>query len=1004
VTATSPARLRTALFIVFALSGVSGLVYESIWTHYLKLFLGHAAYAQTLVLAIFMGGMAVGAGIAGRRSHRWRNLLRGYAITEGLVGLLALAFHPVFTGATDWAFGSVLPALGSPAAVTAFKWALGALLILPQSILLGMTFPLMSAGLIRRVPGGSGATLSTLYFANSLGGAAGVLASGFLLVDAIGLPGTVAAAGALNLVLAGAVAWLAGDGGEAPIPAAPAAGAGPGEGDRPWLRLLLAIALLTGASSFAYEIGWIRMLSLVLGASTHAFELMLSAFILGLAAGSLWVRRRIDAAGSPLRFLAWMQLAMGAFALATLPAYGQTFGAMASMMRALGQGAGDYALFNLGSHGIALAIMLPATFCAGTTLPLITHALLRAGHGERAIGAVYSANTIGAIAGVFVSVHLVMPAVGLKGLVVGGAAVDLALGLWLLWREEGWAARRAPAAATALAVAAVAATVLLVRLDTLQMASSVFRLRKLLDPGAIRVLDHRDGKTATVALLEERNGARSIVTNGKVDAAVEMRAATSNGDEATMVMLGAVPQLLKPDARRAAIIGFGSGLSTHVYLASHALERLDTVEIEPAMVEVAKGFRPRNARAYDDPRSHVVFEDAKTYFSSQNRRWDVIVSEPSNPWVSGVAGLFSTEYYRHVARHLAADGLLVQWLHLYEFSDDLAASVLEALGASFPHLELFFANEQDLLIVASGAPIPPIDPAAFTNPVLAAELARVGIVDPQDVEIRRAGNARSLAAWLSTHRAPANSDYRPVVDQGAVRARFMGANAFELVKLASEPIPLMELLGVARPAWDRTRVLPTSNYRRSWAAFRAGTFRDLLAVVDPRTPSGAWPRAGGQTEETARALLATCAAPPGGDKVYALAEIGMQVVPFLRPAELEEVWRRLSAWPCASHLAPEEAAWRALLEAVGRRDAPAMAEHAMKLLASGGASTPGRATYLGSAALLGRIASGDRVGARRLWEAIRADPPDGKEPGLLLRYLGALAEARGDGPATAAGR
>src|SRR5690242_18764975 len=165
--------------------------------------------------------------------------------------------------------------------------------------------------------------------------------------------------------------------------------------------LLLAVSFGTAVASFIYEIGWIRMLSLVLGSATHSFELMLSAFILGLALGGLWVRGRIDALGDPARFLGVVQVAMGLAALATLPLYGEMFEVMQAVIRGLAKTGSGYAMFLLASHGIALAIMFPATFCAGMTLPLITYALLRAGHGERSIGAVYGANTLGSIAGVF---------------------------------------------------------------------------------------------------------------------------------------------------------------------------------------------------------------------------------------------------------------------------------------------------------------------------------------------------------------------------------------------------------------------------------------------------------------------------------------------------------------------------------------------------------------------------------------------------------------------------
>jgi predicted membrane-bound spermidine synthase len=181
---------RSVFFLLFTVSGFAGLIYESIWSHYLKLFLGHAAYAQTLMLALFMGGMAIGSWLCSRRSAGWGNLLRGYALAEALIGIAALAFHPVFVAATDAAYENILPALGGEIPAMLFKWTLAGLLILPQSVLLGMTFPLMSAGLIRRYPAAPGESLAMLYFTNSFGASIGVLASGFVM--AAGMVGYLA--------------------------------------------------------------------------------------------------------------------------------------------------------------------------------------------------------------------------------------------------------------------------------------------------------------------------------------------------------------------------------------------------------------------------------------------------------------------------------------------------------------------------------------------------------------------------------------------------------------------------------------------------------------------------------------------------------------------------------------------------------------------------------------------------------------------------------------------
>ena len=406
---------RTAFYALFIVSGFAGLIYESVWTHYLKLYLGHAAYAQSLVLIVFMGGMALGAALCARLSTRVRNPLAAYAAIEAAIGVCALVFHELFVAATDWSYATLLPALAVDWLALAAKLALSCALILPQSVLLGATFPLMSAGLVRASVQGSraasGEPVAMLYFANSLGAAAGVLASGFLLVAWAGLPGTLRTAGAINLALAALVALLA-----RPLRAAPIEPA-PQSGDEQPARLLLAIALFTGLASFVYEICWIRMLSLVLGASTHSFELMLSSFIFGLALGGLAVRRLVDTAANPERLLGRVQVAMGLAALATLPVYDRSFELMEYLMKGLARTEAGYLFFNLAGQGVSALVMLPATILAGMTLPLITGALLRCGAGERAIGQVYAANTLGAIAGVLIAVHIGLPLLDRKSVV-----------------------------------------------------------------------------------------------------------------------------------------------------------------------------------------------------------------------------------------------------------------------------------------------------------------------------------------------------------------------------------------------------------------------------------------------------------------------------------------------------------------------------------------------------------------------------------------------------------
>ncbi|MGH8248496.1 MAG: hypothetical protein ACREUU_18925, partial [Gammaproteobacteria bacterium] len=198
----NPQRLLAAFYCLFALSGFSGLIYESIWSHYLRLYLGHAAYAQALVLAMFMGGMSLGAWLSAASIRHIASPILAYAVIEGGIGLIALGFHPLYVFVTEYSLNQLVPLAGSAVAAQAIKWGTGAVLILPQCILLGATFPLLTNGLLRSFPGEPGRTLGMLYFANSIGGAAGVLTSGFLLIALVGLPGTVLTAGIINVLIA----------------------------------------------------------------------------------------------------------------------------------------------------------------------------------------------------------------------------------------------------------------------------------------------------------------------------------------------------------------------------------------------------------------------------------------------------------------------------------------------------------------------------------------------------------------------------------------------------------------------------------------------------------------------------------------------------------------------------------------------------------------------------------------------------------------------------------
>jgi len=950
---------RAAFYVLFTASGFAGLIYESAWTHYLKLFLGHAAYAQSLVLAVFMGGMAAGAAYCGRRSARLANPLAGYAAVEALIGLAALAFHPAFVWLTDWSYERLLPGLGAEWLALGAKLGVSCLLILPQSVLLGMTFPLMSAGLVRAHRDTPGESVAMLYFSNSLGAAAGVLASGFVLIAWAGLPGTLHTAGVLNLLIAGVVWVLARPARHASVEKTLES--------RTDLQLLLAVAFFTGLASFIYEISWIRMLSLVLGASTHSFELMLATFILGLALGGLAVRRRADAAPEPARLLAGVQVAMGLAALATLPVYDFTFSLMETLLKGLARSETGYLLFNLSGAAIAALVMLPATFFAGMTLPLITAALLRRGAGEAAIGQVYAANTLGAIVGVIVAVHVGLPHLGLKGTLIAGALVDVALGLALLGFFRLTRACLYAGVGCGVLFLAVAIGV---ELDVHKMTAGVFRHGELDNSRDASILFARDGKTATVHLVKYSD-ATSLRTNGKSDGSINMDPAGARGtDEITMVLTAALPLALKPETRSAAVIGIGTGLTTHTLLQSLDIERVETVEIEAAMAEAARGFMPRNSGAFADPRGAILIDDAKSFFSTRNRSYDLIISEPSNPWVSGVSSLFTREFYRRIRKHLNPGGMLVQWIQLYEIDASLVATVLGALGEEFPHYAVFAASDYDLLIMAGDTPVPRQAQARiFEHPGVAKELWTVHMLTAGDLDARYLGSRATLEPLFASYAMPANSDYAPVLDLNAARHRFMEKSAADVVALLNAELPLLELL-----ERDRSRRAVNPLFRGAYAFDRvenarlAWYARDFL--LRPHAPvAESVPRELQKDLELVKLRLIECREPRELDVwTHSALRVAKALNPYLSPDDLAPVWTRIMGSACYGALDEFQSRWLALFQAVGARNAARMAELAVPLMATERPLVADAREYLLLAAMSGYVAGGEKAKALELWK------------------------------------
>ena len=982
------------LYAVFFISGFCGLIYESIWSHYLKLVLGHAAHAQAVVLIVFVGGLAIGAALAGRFTHRIAHPILAYAAVEAVVALTAFGFHTVFVNASGWALDTMLPALCQAEGSCWASWVFSAALILPTSILLGSTFPLMSAGVLR-LGVKPGRALSLLYFLNSAGAAIGVLASGYLLVPAIGLPGTVLLAGALNALVA-LLAFLAvrsGKTGNVPAPARPSPA--PLNADT---RLLLLVAGLTGLSSFIYEVVWIRMLTQVLGAATHSFELMLASFIAGLAIGGLWVRNLIDGNHLPERTLAWIQLAMGAVAVATLPLYLWSFDAMAFTLRALARDPASYTLFTAISAALAAMVILPAAICAGMTLPVITAALLRRGGSEGEIGRVYGVNTVGAIVGVLLAVHVLMPAVGLKWSLATGAAIDVALGLLILWRiRQPGPLWRWPAAAAAFAAAAVVGIPAAAQLRPETIASGVFRTGMSHIGSDRKLLFHRDGRTATISVTERTDGLRSLLTNGKADGSGYPRNPRLFApDDSTVILLGVLGPAHHPGAKKAAVVGLGTGMTSAALLQASGVESVETIEIEPLIVEAARHFRPKNAAVFDDRRSRIVIDDARAHLARSSQRYDLIVSEPSNPWVSGVSGLFTSEFYQRAAGRLAPGGHFVQWLQLYEASPQMVGSIVGAFGDNFPEFRVYATNAADIVLVgrADGKPVE-LDPAALDNAGMRAQLAQIGIVDFDTLAAHDIGRGGLMKMLLSSYGAPPNSDYFPYVDNRASRDRFLGTTARTLQQMHRSPVPMLEYMQTA-PAYLGKISVATPNMPRKLNDLASAFHGERLLRGAVLTPAElGYIGALHSDFLLTKGWLFDCTPAASVGPVWdATVLVASEVNPGLDARRATALWQSVLEGKCRAGLSRTQLDWVTLYAAVAARNPTATRDAADRVLAAGAALTDLQHEYAVLAAITGRIALSEMDQAREVIARHGARIPAAKIDLPWFRYQALMLQLR----------
>jgi spermidine synthase len=691
-----------ALFICFFLSGAAALIYEVVWMRMLTQIFGSSAYAVATVLAAFMAGLALGSYAFGKLANADRNFLLLYGILELGIGIYGLLVPYLFRLARGiyvplfWLYDSF------PAIFTSLLFLLSFTLLALPTFLMGATLPVLSRFFVRSFSH-LGQRVGDLYGTNTLGAVLGCSVAGYYFIPNMGMSRTVYVAATANIVIAliiFLVDWLRKK--EAQEPSGPSAPPQAKVSAYPLSRMewLLLLSLgLSGAAAMVYQNAWTHALTLVIGGSIYSFTTMLLTFLTGLAAGGylyarLFGRREVQAAVFGL-----VELGVGMAALATIP----LFERLPLIFLRLHQGFGDsFPLFLAIQVALSFAVMFLPTLLLGMTFPLVvclfTQNLYQVGSG---VGTTYAANTLGAILGAFAGGFILLPLFGMQNSIILGALLNLSVG-WLLLIVDphpGRTYRFAMGGAVALGLAVLGfrfpfwdrailtsgVTVYAANFHSLPTDS--LRLEEMRQD---EILYYREGLTTTISVHRPRKDYLYLKTNGKIDG--------SYGDAFTMLMTGYLPMLLHPKAEQVAVIGLGTGMTIKA-VGAFPVKKIDLLEIEPAMVEAAAFFRELNGGILEDRRLRVIPTDGRNYIMAAPHLYDLIISQPSNPWIAGIASLFTKEFYAVAREKLKPDGIFAQWIHNYSMSPDDFRMVMRTFGESFPHVSVWNMQESDFLLV-----------------------------------------------------------------------------------------------------------------------------------------------------------------------------------------------------------------------------------------------------------------------------------------------------------------
>ena len=780
-------RIQVVILILFFLSGTSGLIYEVVWQGMLNLVFGNTTFATTTVIASFMGGLALGSFCFGRLADRYKKPLRLYAYLQVGIGIFAILFPFILSGISAIHI-SIYHHFPTTFYVSSLiKFALCFLVLLIPSFLMGGTLPVISKFFVttfEKLSWGVG----SLYGSNTLGGVIGAFFAVFFLINSLGVKETTYTAAAINILIAGVVLglsrFLVSDNSEKPkrrgkktekIEQQVYPGYIP--------RLVLVVYALSGFCALAYQVLWTRVLVFFLGNTTHAFAVMLTTYLLGLALGSFIFAKFLDKRKHLLTLLAFIEVFIGLFALSSIWGFTELWSMLNNIYATLGT---DWSALIVTRYIGSFLIMFIPTLLMGIAFPLVnkiyTKNLNGLGHG---IGNIYSANTLGSIVGSFMAGFILIPAIGITKSIMLIALVNLILGavvtfstLFTRYRVK-WA------------TIVIATTLLAVLVTTIITPSiTLQRLRH-----GEELIYYEEGASATVAVVQNEKGFNELIVNGAYEVPIDYASLR------TFHMLGHLPLLLHENPQKVLIISFGAGITSGA-VARHDLQQIDAVEISPEVIEANKYFVKENQSVLTDPRVNLIIEDGRNYLLRTTNQYDMITADATHPKSGDSWILYTKEFYELCKKRLNPDGLMAQWLPMHSLAPVDYKTIIKTFQTVFPYTTLWFTNDHTILIGTTKELT--IDFALLSQRLqdkkIKEDLEKFNLGDPFSFLGSFIMGKESLIKY--TENVQLNTDNYPFVQSSERRSRMntISLNLLELGESMESVFPLLINMGTEASA------------------------------------------------------------------------------------------------------------------------------------------------------------------------------------------------------------